>query len=296
MRWLILMLVLMTWWAVGPAVFSQTQVMGTPGSFPPKRIIALAPNLTEIVYELGLGDQVVAVTQFSDYPEAAQSKPQVGSFWQLNLEAIVGKRPDLVLALGFQQQLNLATRLRRMHVPVEIVNIEDFNDLLEAIQAIGQMTGQSNQAEAMVQALQKDLADVQERVRQSERPRVLWSIQRDPLRVAGQKTFINWIIEKAGGTNAIGSTLHQYPPVGAEQVLASQADVIIEQTMVAPDPEDFQAQAQIYWQRYDNLPAVQTQRIVVLNGDLVTRMGPRIVKGVAQAAQAIHPELFGVLP
>jgi iron complex transport system substrate-binding protein len=296
MRWCILMLVCVIWWAAGPAVLSQTQRGDTAESHLPRRIIALAPNLTEIVYGLGLGDQVVAVTQFSNYPEAVKSKPRVGSFWQLNLEAIVGRQPDLVLALGFPQQLELARRLRRMRVPVQTFNIEDYNDLLVAIEGIGQITGRPVQAAAMVESLQTDLAAVQDTIRQSERPKVLWSIQRTPLRVAGRKTFVNWIIENAGGTNAIGPTLHQYPPVGAEQVLACQPDVIIEQLMVQMDPKEQLKQARAFWQRYDHLPAVQSQRIGVLDDDLVARMGPRIVMGVRSTAEILHPDLFGAAP
>jgi iron complex transport system substrate-binding protein len=296
MRWCVLMLMCVIWWAVGPAVFSQPESMESAESHSPLRIIPLAPNLTEIVYGLGLGDQVVAVTQFSDFPEAVQSKPRVGSFWQLNLEAIVGRQPDLVLALGFPQQLDLARRLRRMHVPVQTFNIEDFNDLLSAIEGIGRITERPLQAAAMVSSLQEDLVAVQEKIHDARRPRVLWSIQREPLRVAGRKTFVNWIIENAGGTNAIGPTLHQYPPVGAEQVLACQPEVIIEQLMVKQDPTEQLKQARVFWQRYDRLPAVQSQRIGVLDDDLVARMGPRIVMGVRATAEIFHPDLFGVAP
>ncbi len=296
MRWCILMVVCTTWWAVGPAVLPQTQRIDTAEIRLPRRIITLAPNLTEIVYGLGLGEQVVAVTQFSNFPEAVQSKPRVGSFWQLNLEAIVGKQPDLVLALGFSQQRDLARRLRRMRVPVKTFNIEGFDDLLSAIERIGQITGRPVQAAAMVESLQEDLAGVQETIRGSRRPKVLWSIQREPLRVAGRKTFVNWIIENAGGTNAIGPTLHQYPPVGAEQVLACQPDVIIEQLMVESDPKEQLEQARAFWQRYDHLPAVQSQRIGVLDDDLVARMGPRVVLGVRSTAEILHPDLFGAAP
>ncbi|NQV31539.1 MAG: ABC transporter substrate-binding protein [Phycisphaeraceae bacterium] len=296
MRWYILMLLCVIWWAVGPAVFSQAQRVESAESHTPQRIITLAPNLTEIVYGLGLGDQVVAVTQFSDFPEAVQSKPKVGSFWQLNLEAIVGRQPDLVLALGFTQQRDLARRLRRMHVPVETFNIEDFNDLLTVIEGIGKITERPLQAAVMVESLQAELAAVQEKVRHARRPRVLWSIQREPLRVAGRKTFVNWIIENAGGTNAIGPTLHQYPPVGAEQVLACQPEVIIEQLMVQRNPTEQLKQAKVFWQRYEHLPAVQSQRIGVLDDDLVARMGPRIVEGVRATAEMFHPDLFGVAP
>lgn len=296
MRWCILMLVLATWWAVGPMVFSHPQTSDASVSASAQRIVTLAPNLTEIVYALGLGDQVVAVTQFSNFPEAVQSKPKVGSFWQLNLEAIVGKQPDLVLALGFPQQRDLARRLSRMHVTVKTFNIEDFDDMLAAIEGIGLITGRSAQATALVESLQGDLATVQARIGHTTRPKVLWSIQREPLRVAGRKTFVNWIIEQAGGTNAIGPTLHQYPPVGAEQVLACQPDVIIEQLMVQQDPKEQLKQARVFWQRYDHLPAVRSQRIGVLDDDLVARMGPRIVSGVRATAEILHPDLFGVAP
>lgn len=295
MRWCVLMVLCVGWWAVGAAILPQTHVSQMPIDInEPQRLVTLAPNLTEIAYALGLGDQVVAVTQFSDYPQDAQTKPKVGSFWRLNLEAIVGKRPDLVLTLAFEQQQELAARMKRMSVPVQSVNIQDFNDLIEAIEVIGEMTDRSVEALELTESLQQDLEAVRTQVKSLSCPKVLWVIQREPLRAAGTETFINWMIEQAGGVNAMGPTLHQYPPVGAEQVIACQPDVIIEQTMGSfESPEQTLTQALAYWQRYTNVPAVLQGRIYVLDGDLVTRMGPRIVTGIEHAAHAIHADALG---
>ncbi len=118
-------------------------------------------------------------------------------------------------------------------------------------------------------------------------------VQREPLRAAGRDTFINEMIELAGGENAVGPGLHKYPSIGAEQVIASGPEVIIEPAMVQSVLDQQRRQAVSYWRRYANVPAVAGERIYVIDGDVVSRLGPRLPEGVRAIAECLRPELFG---
>ena len=122
--------------------------------------------------------------------------------------------------------------------------------------------------------------------------KVLWVVQREPLRVAGQNTFINEMIELAGGENTISSRLHKYPPIGAEQVIACGADVIIEPSMQQDGLRAQQNQALQYWSKFDNIPAVANKRIYTIDGDVVSRLSPRLYEGIEIIAECLRPELF----
>jgi iron complex transport system substrate-binding protein len=122
--------------------------------------------------------------------------------------------------------------------------------------------------------------------------RVLWIMQREPLRVAGRDTFINEMIELAGGENAIGPTLHKYPPIGAEQVIMCRADVIIEPLMQQKELKEQQKNAAQYWSKFKNVPAVVNERVYVIHDDTISRLGPRLYEGTETIARCLRPELF----
>jgi iron complex transport system substrate-binding protein len=257
------------------------------------RIVTLAPNLTEILFALGLGGNVVGLTQDSDYPPAALDKPHVGTFWQPSIEAVIATRPDLVVTLALEQQKELARRLARMGYDCLTVDIERPAGLFPAIDAIGEATGARGQARELSARIQEEIRRLRTLVAGTTKVKVLWVVQREPLRVAGRDTFINEMIELAGGENAIGMTLHKYPPVGAEQVIAAGPEVIIEPVMGQGPAGRQREQALSYWSRYANVPAVANRRIYVVDGDVVSRLGPRLPVGIEVIAKCLRPELFG---
>ena len=259
------------------------------------RIVSLAPNLTEILFELGLGDRVVAVTQNSNWPAEAASRPKAGTFWQPNIEAIVAARPDLVVTLAFSQQRQLADRLKRVGCRCLTVKIDHVEELFTAIDQIGAATATADRAAALIEQMRSDLASM---VGSSPagRPKVLWVVQREPLRVAGTETFADEIIRLAGGQNAIGPTIQKYPPIGIEQVVASEPDVIIEPAMGTADLSAQRQEAYRYWAAMPSLPAVRDGRIHVVDGDPVSRLGPRLVEGVRCVAACINDTLDGTTP
>ncbi len=293
-RWWLLLLALVLWLVCGYAIVGPGRA-GANASGPrvPSRIVSMAPNLTEILFALGLGDRVVGVTQDSDYPPPALNRPRVGTFWQPNIEAVIAAKPDLVITLAFEQQRELARRLKRIGYDCLMVNIESIDDLFKAIATIGETAGAREQAQELPRSIKGRIDRFRKATAGSPRVKVLWVVQREPLRIAPRDTFINEMIEVAGGENAVDSALRNYPPIGAEQVIAAGPEVIIEPIMVPGSPDGQRRQASAYWQRFANVPAVVNQRIYVIDGDLVSRLGPRLPEGIEIIAKCLRPELSG---
>ncbi len=254
------------------------------------RIVSMAPNLTEILFALGLDEEIVGVTRHCNYPPAAQQKRRIGTFWQPDIEAVLARRPTLVVTLGFEQQRQLAERLETFGCRTLTLEIETVSQLFDAILTIGHAVDRTAQAQMLVEQLQADRERMLRRYAGRRRPKVLWVIQREPLRVAGTKTFVNELIELVGGVNAIGPTRHIYPPVGAEQVLAARPDVIIEPTDEPERLADQRRSADAFYAAYASAPAVQNGRIYVLDGDVVSRLGPRLDQALEQIACCVWQE------
>ncbi len=293
-KWWCLLSAIVLWIGAGVAITGLRQDRGLAEPATPKetgRIVCMAPNLTEIVFALGLGDRVVGVSLESDYPPAAKERAKIGTFWQPDVESVIAARPDLVITLGFEQQRTVADRLQRMGCNCLTLSIEKVPELYGAIKEIGAATGSRPQSDALVANIRTRLEKLSRVIKKGEKVRVLWVVQREPLRVAGRETFVNEMIEMAGGRNAIGRTFHRYPPVGAEQVIACSPEVIIEPAMVQTDLRAQRDTALEYWSRFRNLPAVAGKRVYVIPGDLVSRLGPRLYEAVETIARCIEPEL-----
>ncbi len=295
-RWSLLLASLVVWIIVGYA-FRRPGHVGAvvrkPGAPHATRIVSMAPNLTEILYALGLGENVVATTSDSDYPPQAASKPSVGSFWLPDIEAVIGGRPDLIVTLDIPQQRSLTSRLKRMGYPCLAVSIWTVDELFRAVETIGQATERQAQAQTLVCGIRTDIERLARALTERDRPRVLWVVQREPLRVAGRNTFINELIELAGGQNAIGPTLHKYPPIGAEQVIAANVEVIVEPAMTGGDLAEQHRQALAYWGRLPHVPAVAHGRIYVIDPDTVSRLSPRLYQGIESIAACLWPDDAG---
>ncbi len=258
----------------------------------PQRIVSLAPNITEILFELGLGERVVAVSSDSDWPVEAKQKKKVGSFWQPNIESILAAKPDLIVSLINERQNSVGQSLKNSGYDVLSLKLEKLEELFPAIEKTGLKTNSSKEAKELIERIENELAGIQKKLGNCEKVKVLWSIQNEPLRVVGRKTFINDIIELAGGVNAIGFTIQQYPPISSEQVIACSADVIVQPVSAKEIAEKQQNVAMAFWSKWPNLPAVKNKRIHLIDADISHRLGPRFVMGVEIVARILHPERF----
>lgn len=197
----------------------------------PQRIISLAPNLTEILFALGLDSEIVAVSNNCDYPDRAKDKPKIGTFWQPNTEAIIASRPDLVITLATEQQKSVAETLSRLRFKVLTLRIEKIEGLFAAIQEIGDAAGCRQRADKLVKNISSQLNNLQSKFSSTDKIRILWAVQVEPLRIVGRNTFINEMIDLVGGENAIGPTIGQYPQISTEEILVCGAEVIIQSAM-----------------------------------------------------------------
>jgi iron complex transport system substrate-binding protein len=256
----------------------------------PQRIVSLAPDITEILFAMGLGDKIVAVSSDSDYPPAATTKSKVGSFWQPNTEAIIATKPDLVITLSFEQQKNVAESLNRLGYRILTVKTDQIEELWTAISQIGSATGCYETAKQLIESIKNRLNSIKLKYSNTDKVKVLWVIQAEPLRLAGRSTFINELIELAGGENAIGPTIQQYPEISTEQLLVCGAQVIIQSSMDSDNIEKQQEAAKLFWSKYPNLPAVKNNQIYVIDSDTVLRLGPRLPEGLEMIARYLHQD------
>src|SRR5215475_4003397 len=253
----------------------------------PQRIISLAPNVTEILFALGLESRVVGVTSYCDFPDAAKAKDKVGDTLRPNLEKIISLKPDLVVVSTASQLENLTLRLDQLAIPVYVTNPRTAPDVVASIRNLGEVTGTSERAAEVAKGMESRISAVEQRVKNLPRPSVFYVLQTGPLITAGRNTFINDLINIAGGKSISGDETADYPQFSRETVVARAPEVI-----VAPSSHGAEFVKESELRRdFAVTPAIRSNRIVWVTPDLVDRPGPRIVEGLEQLAEGLHPRL-----
>lgn len=253
----------------------------------PRRIVSLAPSITEILFALQQEHRLQGVTQFSDYPPEAREYPKVGSYVRLDLERIVALQPDLCVAIRDGNPREVVERLERLGIPVYVVNPKDLEGIMHTILRMGRLLGAGEQAEALVEDMAFRIQKVKDRVAgHDHRPGVFFQIGLSPIVSVGSESHIHQLIELAGGKNLTeGPTL--YPRFSFEQVLHLAPDIIILTSMTRGVPVE---EISREWGQWPNLPAVRNGRVLVVDSNLFDRPSPRLVDGLELLADLIHPE------
>jgi iron complex transport system substrate-binding protein len=254
----------------------------------PSRVVSMAPNVTEVLFALGLEEKIVAVTPLCDYPPEAQSKTHLGGT-NPSIEQILAFKPDLVLAPQDMIQPDLLHSLDRVKIPTFVLQAAQLEDVLAQIQTVARMFDRSKAGDELTATVRQRIALVRERTQSLAHPRVLYVLNTDPLQTAGPGSFIHQLIEAAGGANIASDTFTSYPRFALEEVLARDPELIIFPIGTAEGiPEEEQQQ----WRRWASLSAVKHNRLVQIPSVLIDRPGPRIVEGLELLAKAIHPEVL----
>jgi iron complex transport system substrate-binding protein len=263
-------------------------------SRPPARIVSLVPSVTEMLFAVGSGPQVVGVSSYDHEPPAVEQLPRVGALIDPDLERILALRPDLVVIYGSQAEL--AEQLDRARIPMFRYRHGALGDVLDTTLAIGRTTGHAAQAASVVAAIKQRLADVQARVAGRARPRVLLVFGRDPLTLrgiyaSGGRGFLHDLIELAGGANVFADIRRESVQASTETILARRPDVILE---VRADPLEPPAAARERdaWLPLASVPAVHSRRITLLSGTDLVVPGPRLAQAAERFARALHPEAW----
>jgi len=249
----------------------------------PQRIVSLAPSNTEILFALGLGEKVVGVTDWCDYPPEALEKEKVGSYDTPDIEKIVALTPDLIL-VAYGTTMDVINNLVELGLTVFGIKTTDLDDLLNDIKTIGEITDKEVEAYALTSEMESRIQAVTNQTEElEERPRVFYVVWHDPLWTAGSETFIHELIEKGGGVN-ICQNITGYTTISIEEVVARNPEVII--------TSEWSFEWAMNETSLNSTDARQNGRIYQGDDDLVQRPGPRLVKGLEWFAHFIHPEIF----
>lgn len=244
----------------------------------PKRIVSLAPGITETLFALDLGDRVIGVTSYCNYPPKANTIEKVGGYSDANLEKIITLRPDLVILS--QEHENQRAYLNRFGIQTLEINNSTLSDVCSSFTLIGKYCGVKEKSDSLIDLFQKQIIPASSRDR---RLKVLFCVGRDSpgsgkiksIYAAGISTFYNELIGAAGGENAFRDSIPVYPRLSIEGLLALKPDIIID---IAPAMSNYNCAALIAdWLDMDRIPAVKNKRIYCLDKDYTTVPGPRML-------------------
>jgi iron complex transport system substrate-binding protein len=272
----------------GEAVFVDSVGRGLRWKSPPSRIVSLAPNLTEILYRLGVEERIVGVTSYCDHPEAATRKPTVGDFSTPRLERLLGARPDLIV-MTWNEQAYLLPRLEALGFKVAVLYPTSVRELTSVLRSLAQLFGKKPE----VQGLLDSLHVVANGIRVDHRPRVFVEICYSPLMTADDSSFVGRVVELAGGNNVAENLPRDYCAVSPEMVVQTDPEVIL---LLGEDCTEQEVLDRLGWSA---VAAVRTGAVCAYpTPDVLVRAGPRIVRGWADLVRLLHPEVsnpFGVL-
>ena len=261
------------------------------GSSEPKklRIISLAPSTTEILFSLGLDDEIVGVTTFCNYPPQAIKKEKVGAFSNPNIEKIISLKPDLIFATGLEQAPTVE-RLKQLKLKVFISDPSSIEELLTSIIEIGKLTNREKQAEVLVGQMKAGIERMKTKIKLiplEKRPKVFIEIWHDPLLTVGKDSFVDELISLAGGINIAYDSPRPYSYFSPEQVIKRNPDCIILGYMVN-DEAMKTINNQFGWKE---IKAVKNNAVYNdINPDLFLRPGPRLIEGLEKIHKKLYPK------
>lgn len=259
------------------------------------RIVSLVPSLTEALFAMGAGPQVVAVSSYDERPAEVRALPRVGALLDPDVERILTLRPSLVV--GYATQTDLRAQLARAGIAMFDYRHGGLRDTLETMRALGVRVGQAEGASRLVASLEGELADIARRIAGRARPRVLlvFGRERGALRgmwASGGTGFLHDMVVAAGGDNVLADVARESLQVTTELVLARRPDVVLEVHPTDDASAEWLTRERAVWDRLPGVPAVRNGRVHLLAGRALVIPGPGLAATTRRFAQALHPEAF----
>lgn len=251
------------------------------GSLQAARYITLSPHLTEILFDLNVGDEIVATVEHSDYPERAKSIAIIGNHQSLNIEAIVALEPDVVFAWSDGNPGLQLQRLTDLGIKIFYSAPNDLNALMAEINAIGDLVNQSSRAQFITQQMAKQINSISANYENSAPLNVFYQIWHQPLRALGSDAWLNDLLARCGAKNIFAHLPQAYPQVSIEVVIEKQPDVII-----MPQSNKLNAEQEL-WQNWPMLKAVKNNHIVAINADWLHRFTGRSIRGLTSLCESL---------
>jgi iron complex transport system substrate-binding protein len=259
---------------------------------PPQRIVSLAPNITEILFALGLGEKIVGVTRYCDYPQQAQEKERIGGMVDPDLEKVISLQPDLVIAFR-GNPLRIIRRLKKLQLSVFVLEQgTSLESVFSLIEKIGQVTYREKHAASLVDGLNEDYKRVLGHLANvTHVPKVYINIHGKGLWTCGRDGFLNDLVTKARGLNIAGEMPRAWLAYNLEEIIHQNPEYII---VITKSQKDFTEIKEwfVLEAHLESIQAVREENIHYLDEDLITRPGPRIFKAFEQLSRILHPTLF----
>jgi len=261
----------------------------------PERIISLAPSITEVLFALGVGNKVVGVTRYCDYPPEAGMITRVGGYFDINYEAILSLEPDLVVLLTEHEDAR--ANLRKMGIGVMTVDHSSMDGIMESIGTVARVVGAAAEGARLQTELEVRIARVASAFKNSLRPRVMVAVGRrmdggniGEIYISGKDGFYDKLITLAGGVNAYQDSTMKFPAISVEGIVRLDPDVIVE---MVPDAKGDNVKERLasHWLSLPSVKAVEEGRIFIFTEDYVVVPGPRFVLLLEELARALHPEI-----
>lgn len=267
-----------------------TDDAGRRVSIPAKvdRVVSLAPNLTEIVFAVGAGNRLVGRTSYCDFPPEAKAIAEVGDTLHPSLERIIALKPQVVLVSTASQLEVFTQQLNGQNIAVFVTDPHDLKGVFRSIEQIGEIVGEKDKANQLVQKLLERTHAVEQAVSGKPPIKVFYQVSGEPLYTAGHDSFITDLMRRAGAASVTADVPGAWPKYSNESALAARPEAIILPTggsMGAANSNVAEALRQS--------PAVLNGRVYKINDDHLTRPGPRLVDGLEEMARALHPGAFG---
>ena len=251
---------------------------------PAQRIVSLAPSITESLFAIGAGEQVVGVTDYCTYPPAARRKPRVGGMINPSIETVVNLVPDLIILSMEGNVRQDFFRLTSLGVPVFVTNPRSIEGIYQSLRTLATLTGRVDSAEQVIAALRRREDAVHARIQGATPVRTLLFVSLQPLMCAGSGTFLNELLHEAGAANLAERTSGTYPSYSRERVIANDPDVILLTSDLLVDP----AVLTTYFPEWQVLTSVRHHRIYRVDADMISRPGPRAIDALESLFYLFH--------
>ena len=255
---------------------------------PAQRIVALSPHLTELAFAAGAGPKLKGVVEFSDHPVEARALPRVGDAFRLDLEALAAVKPDLILGWPSGNSPPALERLRRLGYRVIELEPRRLRDVGDQIEAIGRLAGTEAEAHKAASAWRTGLAALRSQYRNARPGRVFYQIAPQPLITVNREHFIGQAIELCGGQNIYAGVSGLTPVVSVESVVVEAPEAIVASDFTRGPGRPTEGSPLDLWRSWTQLPAVARNRLYVIDPDLMSVPGPRLLAGITQLCAALN--------
>jgi len=251
------------------------------------RIVSLVPSVTETLFALGAGDEVVGVSSFDTYPPEVAKLPKVGSFLTPNVEAIAALRPTLVVGLGISSNQREIRALRLMGYQTMMTEDDSLGQIEQSIRLIGSRVSKENAAADIIRDIEAKADAVRRRLHDAPTRRVLMLVGHQPIVAVGRGTFLDDLLKIARAENIADASSQQWPRLSVEFIISMRPEVILDGQM-GSDPSS----PGFFWSAYPTIPAVTMHRVSGYPDDPTLHPGPRVGKTLELLARLIHPEAW----